>query len=328
MNSPADPVRVRVSSVAGLLATIPHLLGFTPEASLVVVGVTRADRVQAAFRYDLPSPPGAAAAAEIAGHAVSVLARHRLPTVIAVGYGPGRLVTPLADALCAAAPGAGLWLRDVLRVEDHRYWSYLCTNPGCCPPEGVFFDPSSHPASAALTAAGLPVLPGRDAVAATIAPVAGSAAQAMTDATGRAERAARLLDASGPQALEKAGLVAVSSAIGVYRDGGSLTPAISFAWLALVLTRVRVRDDAWARMDPGTRRRTAGCGPTWSAAPGPATLPHPPPCSRSPPGKAATGHWPTWRSTGRSMTPRGTRWPCCCVTHSTRASRRRRPYRR
>jgi Domain of unknown function (DUF4192) len=184
---------------------------------------------------------------------VTVLARHQLPTVIAVGYGPGRLVTPLADALCAAAPGAGLWLRDMLRVEDHRYWSYLCTNPSCCPPEGVFFDPSSHPASAALTAAGLPVLPGRDAVAATIAPVTGSAAQAMTDATGRAERAARLLEASGPQALEKAGLVAVSSAIGVYRDGGSLMPAISFAWLALVLTRVRVRDDAWARMDPRHR---------------------------------------------------------------------------
>jgi Domain of unknown function (DUF4192) len=57
MNSSADPARVRVSSVAGLLATIPHLLGFTPEASLVVVGVTRADRVQAAFRYDLPNRP-------------------------------------------------------------------------------------------------------------------------------------------------------------------------------------------------------------------------------------------------------------------------------
>src|SRR5262249_53426849 len=141
--------------------------------------------------------------------------------------------------------------------------------------------PSSHPASAALTAAGLPVLPGRDAVAATIAPVTGAAAEAMQDATRRAECAARLLIAFGPQALERAGLVAVSSAIGVYREGGSLTPAISFAWLALVLTRIRVRDDAWARMAPGTGRRTAGCGPTWSAAPGPAT---------PPPGVAARGY--------------------------------------
>ena len=253
MTSSAGPPRIRVSSVAGLLATIPYLLGFTPENSLVVVGVTRADRVQAAFRYDLPNPPDPAAASEITGHAVSVLARHHLPTVVAVGYGPGRLVTPLADALCAAAPAAGLWLRDVLRVEDSRYWSYLCADPACCPAEGVIFDPRSHPAAAALTAAGLPVLAGRDALAATITPVTGAAAEAMRDATERAERAARLLIASGPKALEKAGLVAVRTAIGVYRDGGSFTPAISFAWLALVLTRVRIRDDAWARMDPAHR---------------------------------------------------------------------------
>jgi hypothetical protein len=97
------------------------------------------------------------------------------------------------------------------------------------------------------------VLAGRDVVAATIAPVTGPAAEAMREATKRAERAARLLAASGLQALDRAGLVAVRTALGVYRDGGSLTPAISFAWLALVLTRLRIRDDAWARMDPAHR---------------------------------------------------------------------------
>jgi hypothetical protein len=90
-------------------------------------------------------------------------------------------------------------------------------------------------------------------VAAAIEPVTGAAAEAMQLATQRAERAARLLIASGPQALERAGLVAVRSAIGLYRDGGSLTPAVSFAWLAFVLTRLRIRDDAWARMDPARR---------------------------------------------------------------------------
>ena len=30
-------------------------------------------------------------------------------------------------------------------------------------------------------------------------------------------------------------------------------PAIGYAWLALVLTRLRIRDDAWARMDPEHR---------------------------------------------------------------------------
>jgi Domain of unknown function (DUF4192) len=250
MNPSPDRPPVRVSSVAGLLATIPYLLGFTPESSLVVIGATTADRVQAAFRYDLPDPPGTEAAAEIAAHAVGVLAHHRLAVAVAVGYGPGRLVTPLADTLRAAVSGTGIWLRDVLRVEDGRYWSYLCTNPSCCPADGVVFDPGSHPVAKALAVSGRPVLPGRDALAATIAPFTGAAAEAAQQATDQAERAARRLIASGgPKAVEQAGLTAVRAAIAVYDDGGSLTPAIGFAWLALVLTRLRVRDDAWARMD-------------------------------------------------------------------------------
>ncbi len=108
MNSSSDRQPVRVSSVAGLLVVIPPLLGFTPESSLVVVGATRADRIQAEFRSDLPDPPDTAVAAEIAAHAVRVLARQRLPVAIAVGYGPGRLVTPLADALRASASSSGL----------------------------------------------------------------------------------------------------------------------------------------------------------------------------------------------------------------------------
>ena len=90
--------------------------------------------------------------------------------------------------------------------------------------------PRSWPAS------GMPVLAGRDALAATIAPVTGPEADAMAEATRRAERAAsRLIARTGPQALDRPGLAAVRSAIQVYRDGGSITPAIGHAWLALVL---------------------------------------------------------------------------------------------
>ena len=45
--------------------------------------------------------------------------------------------------------------------------------PSCCPPEGVPFDATAHPAAAAMAAAGHHVLAGRDALAATIAPVTG-----------------------------------------------------------------------------------------------------------------------------------------------------------
>src|SRR5690349_11201265 len=143
-------------------------------------------RVELGFRYDLPDPPGAAAAAEIADHAVAVLAERGASTVIGIGYGPGRLVTPVADAFAAAVGRRHLQLRELLRVEGARYWSYVCTNTACCPAEGTAFDYRSHPAAAAMTVAGLAAYPDRDAVAATIAPPAGAAARAMDEAIERA----------------------------------------------------------------------------------------------------------------------------------------------
>ncbi|PZS38150.1 MAG: DUF4192 domain-containing protein, partial [Pseudonocardiales bacterium] len=133
--------RVRVSSPADVLAVVPHLLGFHPGKSLVVMGVGRPRaRVQLAFRYDLPDPPDPVHAADIAEHAAEVLRHRRLSSVIGVGYGPGALVTPVADALAAAVRQAGLRLHELMRVEDGRYWSYLCENPECCPADGVPFD--------------------------------------------------------------------------------------------------------------------------------------------------------------------------------------------
>lgn len=250
-----DKTRLRVDDSAGLLAVIPHLLGFTPDNSLVVVGVAPpAGRVHVAFRYDLPDPPDADLAADIAAHALGVLDRHHIPGAAVIGYGPGRLVTPVADAIRSAAADARLVLREMLRVEDGRYWSYLCDDPACCPADGVPFDPAAHPAGQAMARAGLPALADRSAVAATIAPVTGPLATTMRKATRRAERTAvRLIASGGPRALDRPGLAAVQEAISIYRDGGSLSPDARHAWLALVLQHLPVRDDAWARMDPGHR---------------------------------------------------------------------------
>ena len=255
MNPNPQRPRLKIGSPASLLAVIPHLLGFPPERSLVVLGAAPpATRIQIAFRYDLPDPPDAEAAAQIAAHAAEVLYRQHLTVAIVAGYGPGQLVTPVADAIRAAVRHLGVEFHDVLRVEDGRYWSYICQNPSCCPAEGVPFDAAGHPAAKAMAVTGLPVLASRTALAATIAPLTGPGAEAMAEATRRAERAgARLIAGAGPGGLDGPGLVAVRAAIQTYRDGGSISSATGHAWLAFVLTRLPIRDDAWARMDPGHR---------------------------------------------------------------------------
>jgi hypothetical protein len=253
-SGPAQPA-LGVASPADLLAVIPPIFGFVPDSSLVVLGATKGRRyLQAGFRYTLPDPPDPSLTADIAAHAAGVLASQHLANAIAVGYGPGRLVTPLADELRRVLPAAGISVPEMLRVEAGRYWSYLCHDPACCPPEGVPFDTSTLPQGGKYAALGL-ALPSREALAATIAPVTGTEAQTMAEATVRAEQAAALLTGRhGISALEEAGLRAVQAAIGLYRGGGSLPGPTAHAMLALVLRRVRVRDDAWARMDPAHRR--------------------------------------------------------------------------
>jgi hypothetical protein len=254
------PVRVQAGSPAALLAIVPHLLGFVPQTSLVVIGTAPPrDRVKVTLRYDLPDPPDAGLAADIAAHAVGVLGSQRLPAAVAVGYGRETLVTPLADALRDAAHDAGLDLRDVLRVQDGRYWSYRCGDEACCPSAGMPFDASTHPASVALASSGLPVLADRAAMAARIAPLGHITAESMRQATRRAERhVAQLLGkvrkcsriGAARHMIAAEGLAAVGSLIAAYRRGGAFATDYEVAWATVALRDLRVRDDAWARMDP------------------------------------------------------------------------------
>ena len=255
--------KVRVSGPADILAVVPHLIGFHPALSFVVIGAAGPHRrIELGFRYDLPDPPDSAAAAEIADHAVAVLTQRGASMVIGIGYGPGRLVTPVADAVAAAVSGRRLQLRELLRVEDGRYWSYLCTNTACCPAEGTAFDYLSHPAAAAMTVAGLAAYPDRDAVAATLAPPTGPAAHAMDEAIDRAcARAQELMDrarrngSGNPMRLVVSqGRRAVRQAIQAYRSGGRINSDDTIAWLAVSLVHLAVRDDAWARMVPEHRQ--------------------------------------------------------------------------
>ncbi len=251
---------IRAGSPTALLAVVPHLLGFVPDLSLVVIGTAPPrDRIRVTLRYDLPDPPDAGLAADIAAHAAGVLGAQRLPAAVAVGYGPEALVTPVAGAFLDEAHLAGITLHDILRVENGRYRSYRCGNQACCPAAGVPFDVSAHPASAAMDDAGMRVLPGRAAVAARIAPLGGATAESMRQATRRAEQhVARLLAkvrkssriGAARRMIAAEGLAAAGAMIAAYRGGGQFTSDYQVARLTVALRDLRVRDDAWARMDP------------------------------------------------------------------------------
>ena len=251
--------RVRIGSPLTLLAVIPGLLGFEPADSLVVIGTgQRGAEVELTLRYDLPDPTVPRGAAAIADGVTNILAVQHITTAAAVGYGPDSAIAPVADALRTRAAEAGIELTEVLRAEGDRYWSYVCSNPSCCPPEGTPFDLAGHPIARAFAASGRRVLASRQELAAMIAPADGDQATAMRLATRKVERqlTARVGQPTRvSQRIARRRLVAAVGqpmtvdAIRRYRAGDALGPELA-AWLTVALRELRVRDDAWARMLP------------------------------------------------------------------------------
>jgi hypothetical protein len=205
-----------VTTPAGLRETIPQLLGFAPELSMVIIGIRPPDgKVAVTLRYDLPDPASPGVSADVAAHAEAVLTRAGITSAVAVGYGPDGLTRPVAKALRTTA----------LDISVH-YESDLPDWPGL--------------------PAGCPAIPDRAAIVASVAPVGGTEAQGMLRAT-RAE--IRQADAD-PAGFTRAGLTAVANLIGRYRADGAIATYDETATVTVALRDLRVRDDAWSRMVP------------------------------------------------------------------------------
>jgi len=233
------------------------MLGFYPSRSLVVLGLGPQNRVVVTFRYDLPDPVDYEIADDIAQHACYVLGRERISAALLVGYGPEELVAPVVASTARHLIGNGVDVHEVLRADSGRYWSMLCDDACCCPLEGRSYDPGSHPAAAALTNAGLSAHPDREALVRTVQRRAGSADRIRRATLAAQLRLSELVDygeAAGDRVPElratRTGRREVQRAIRHYRGGGSIESVEHLAWLAVLLADLRVRDDAWARMDP------------------------------------------------------------------------------
>jgi hypothetical protein len=242
-----------VRSPADLIAAVPYLLGFHPTDSLTVVAM-QGSRVVFAARHDLPEPgtPEVKARAE-ALHLAAVVARQAVDGATVIGHGAADRVTPAVLRLGDALDDLRVPILDALRVTDGRYWSYMCDEPGCCPPEGVPCDPATSAIAAAATYAGQVAFPDRESLAAQLGSVDGPVRVAMAAATERAEqRRTELItgvdEVAASRAVRRAGRAAVRDACRRRREGSRLGDD-DVAWLGVLLTHLPVRDYAWERTD-------------------------------------------------------------------------------
>ncbi|HEU5157270.1 MAG TPA: DUF4192 domain-containing protein [Streptosporangiaceae bacterium] len=243
-----EPQVLRLRSPHDVIAAVPYLLGFHPADSLVAIGSERS-LGGCALRLDLPADEHLDAAAE---QIAALLDANGFSHVVLVGYGGAERVGPIMAAARVALDLRGVEVLEALRVADGRFWSCSCAVPGCCPPEGTPYDIGTSAIAAQATLAGRVALPGRGELARSVAPVGGAARESMRLATERAieRRVRRMFQCGGDRMLFEARMAAdgVAHARDLLRRGGPLTDD-EVAWLGVVLTHLRVRDEALVHTD-------------------------------------------------------------------------------
>jgi len=152
--SPVTTTTIKISNPGDMVAAVAQLLGYQPTNSIVIISLKgNRRRFGLTLRYDL-----AIADHDPVGLVDQMAARVRLDSsreVFVIVYaddlppqGEDLPYRELADLLEAK------WrfpLRDMVYAAAGRWWSYLCTDVECCPPEGTAIDADS-PAIALLAA--------------------------------------------------------------------------------------------------------------------------------------------------------------------------------
>jgi hypothetical protein len=166
---------IRITHSADLLAAVPHLLGFHPTDSLVVIGLHGREpmSIGLTLRVDLPPPQHYDL---IADQLAMPLAERRTDGVVLVivgGAPAGALDDPPGRALMSHLEVA---FADVGIPVVHRLWApriaegiqWRCYDDTVC--GGALPDPTATPLAAAAVVAGTVTMPSREAVVATLAP--------------------------------------------------------------------------------------------------------------------------------------------------------------
>ena len=243
MSRPATAPVPRLSGPGELAAAVPLLCGFWPQESLVVVALRGTTlRVGVTARYDLPAQEDEQElAADVVRRLAVVGARRAYALVVTSAEAPGLPRRSLVAALRDATDEVRLEVLDVLLVRDGRWWSYMCTEQACCPPEGTpvpVATPTLTLVEAQSVLEGRAVLASRGELVASLGPPA-CPAEALELLAEAERRLADELVEAGRGALRARLITAFSGAMahGCPRDGHEA------AELALALQDLLLRDE-------------------------------------------------------------------------------------
>ncbi|WP_018334563.1 DUF4192 domain-containing protein [Actinomycetospora chiangmaiensis] len=239
---------VSISDPADLIASVPPLFGFTPEESLVVLGMhgpERKRRLGASLRVDLGAAPEDDAV--LAAAARDRLAPTRPDAVVVVvvsaahpgpdGRPPGAgLVDAVTDAFAELRiPVIGAtWTERIAAGSPYR-----CFERCAC--SGTLPDPGGTRTAAETTALGRITYGSHEEMAASLAPDPGADSRRRRDLVDEAFRAAALDRELAGVAAARRDLEAVRRAVAEVDAGGGLAEE-EIARLAVALCDPRVRD--------------------------------------------------------------------------------------
>jgi hypothetical protein len=237
---PAD--KITLSAAADVVAAVPHLLGFTPSDSFVILGIAGPKLVMT-IRYDLPDITDLPILAE---HLSQCLARNTCDHAVLTVYADRAAATVAVTILQELLHGT-VTIDDAIVISDARWWSINCRDPLCCPPAGTPCVPGTE-AVAPFTARGSTPLGSRDELTATIAPLPDDQNSMLCGALRQAQADLQPAIQMTPVPQEMLAETATLLASPV-----PLTDA-SAARLLVLLTSTRLRDEAWVITDQGDPR--------------------------------------------------------------------------